>query len=465
MSQEFANLCTDASSQPQDLNLRIRVAQTGNEWNRKSSVLTPQKIDAISKSRKRLADGTAITLNTLKPLQLTTAQLELRSDSALEALSTPQLPVNFVARHRLYDKLSADHYSLIQLNSPAGYGKSSLIAGWLKENHHVGAWLRLAENDNNPHQFWKRLTQTLNYLLPGSGTSSLQMLSSTLPPTIQAILPTLCRDLHRIAGNLLMDAPAVLVIDNYQEITSPIIHSRLLDLINQLPIQLQIVILNRGESPFADSQLKAGSLKLSYKDLAFTTEETSEYFKKSTARPSTLSNAIEIAEYVEGWVAGLQLIASKIDKQPHELNEILFLKNRKPLVSNLMVETFTSAHPTLQVFMLCTSLLSKFTPDLCDCMFSGELQSMMFGENLHNVSADSWEFRNSHEMIEHLEKSGQFITRCDSDNEWRRYHPMFAEMLRAELRQRNQELEMILRDRSQLWYLRQEGLSNKKLLR
>ena len=110
-------------------------------------------------------------------------------------------------------------------------------------------------------------------------------------------------------------------------------------------------------------------------------------------------------------------------------------------------------------------MLSKFTPDLCDCMFSGELQSMMFGGNLHAASADSWEFRNSHEMIEHLEKSGQFITRCDSGNEWRRYHPMFAEMLRAELRQRNQELEMILRDRSQLWYLRQEGLSNKKLLR
>lgn len=71
-------------------------------------------------------------------------------------LHPPPLRLNLTLRPRLYKLLDdglADHHQLLLICAPAGYGKTTLVAGWLATVASPAAWLSLEEADADPVQF------------------------------------------------------------------------------------------------------------------------------------------------------------------------------------------------------------------------------------------------------------------------------------------------------------------------
>ena len=77
----------------------------------------------------------------------------------------PKLREDLVTRTRLVNKLNkASGKKLICINAPAGYGKSTLIAEWIKQINKCVAWIQLDKNDNDLGQFLSYFVLSLKQL-------------------------------------------------------------------------------------------------------------------------------------------------------------------------------------------------------------------------------------------------------------------------------------------------------------
>lgn len=484
MSQEFASLIhnTPASSPPVSMRFPPPVGKEQAAFTGVSQE-GEYPFDAGTLARRRLVDnGTA--QKSAKPSPFILERRSQEQGKQLPKLLAPiELRMNHVSRHRLLEKLRVD-CALTEIVAPAGYGKSTLVAEWLMQSKRPYAWLALEQSDNSPIIFGKHLLQALGQLFSGMGYHFFSSIAYTTPRALQRSILAIWDELSVLCNLQKTLEPVVLVIDNYHMIQDSRIHACFSEILRQLPSFLRVVLISRSAPPLNQECLQNLSCAtVNCSDLAFTSQETAELLKKSVGRLRSSVNTWEISELLVGWVAGLHLVLEQCEGHKNSVEELLFLKNSNLAASHFMIETFYSAHPTVQLFMLCTSMLNQFTPDLCDSLFEGALHSMIFEDegqaeitkegtaNSVAIQEDYLEefpcgtscgsnqpkLKNSKEIIEHLEKSGQFIMQCSSRKGWYQYHPLFARMLRSELQKHYQKLELVLRDRSQIWYLRQDG--------
>lgn len=464
MSQEFASMihATPASSHPVNLRVPPSVSKDPTPF----PVLRQEveyPLDGAKSMRRRLADGS-------------TPQKSIKQTPTFP---TPvELHANHVPRPRLLEKLSVE-CSLTRIVAPAGYGKSTVVAEWLNQTKRPHVWLVLESSDNSPIHFGKHFLQALSQLFAGLGFHFFSTMAYTTPRTLLRSVITLWEELGVLIDRQKMAEPAVLVIDNYQMLQDARIHGCVSEILRNLPPYLRVILISRSE-PLLDKEClqTLSHTTLGSRELAFNREETTELLKKSVGHSQNSFNATEINELLLGWVAGLHLLVKQSEGHKNSVEELLFLKNSDLVTSHLMIETFYSAQPTLQLFMLCTSLFSYFTADLCESLFAGDLHSLIFGDEViseegaesHSLPSvlemteqrdappnQSSPYGSAQAIIEHLEKSGQFIMRCPGRKGWYQYHPLFARMLRMELQRQYPSLELMLRDRSQIWYLRNEG--------
>jgi len=73
---------------------------------------------------------------------------KLDSDITLSRIRPPELPANFLSRRHLFELIDdrAPGYTLVV--APAGYGKTSLIAEWVKQSKKKVVWYTMSESDN-----------------------------------------------------------------------------------------------------------------------------------------------------------------------------------------------------------------------------------------------------------------------------------------------------------------------------
>ena len=89
-------------------------------------------------------------------------------------LHAPRIPSDLVRRGRLYELLARNPdrpFTLV--SAPAGYGKSTLVARWLRTAGVAGTWFSVEESDNDVRQF-------LTYLIAGVRNLSRNACRTTL---------------------------------------------------------------------------------------------------------------------------------------------------------------------------------------------------------------------------------------------------------------------------------------------
>src|SRR5512136_3471353 len=125
---------------------------------------------------------------------------KISSDSPPEVLDNSQLPLeqkesllrtklfippnrsSQVPRPRLLEQLNGGlDKALILVSAPAGYGKTSLVSGWLRGLPTASAWLSLDEGDNDPARFLQYFCTAIQQIAPTPGLDVLNLLQAVEP--------------------------------------------------------------------------------------------------------------------------------------------------------------------------------------------------------------------------------------------------------------------------------------------
>lgn len=365
-------------------------------------------------------------------------------------LHAPPLRPDIVLRVHLIDRLDEDlchglgfSRKLTLISAPAGFGKTTLISAWIAGCEQPTAWLSLDEEDSDPARFLTYLIAAMQTIVPQVGEALLGTLQSPQPPPAEVILTTLVNDLITIPDNL------VLVLDDYHMIDAPQVDEALTFLIDHLPPQMHLVIATREDPPLPLARLRArGQLtELRADDLRFTLDETVEFLCRVMGLTLSTEDVAALEARTEGWIAGLQLAAlalqgtRSVQGREDTTNFIQSFSGSHRYVMDYLVEEVLHQQPEhVQIFLLRTSILDRLCGSLCDAV-------LLDGSDA------------GHATLEYLEQANLFLVPLDNERRWYRYHHLFAELLRQQLRQsanissRNAGIDAAgLHLRASVWY-------------
>jgi LuxR family maltose regulon positive regulatory protein len=172
-------------------------------------------------------------------------------------LNVPGVRPDLVPRPRLAQRLDEGRgRGLVLACAPAGYGKTVLLAEWVRRGRHRVAWLSLDAGDNDPARFWRHAVAALDRARPGISERIGPLLGPPPPPSFEPLVTAL---INEVAAQPDADADGalLLVLDDYHVISSPLVHESLGFLLEHRPPGLQLALTSRSDPPLALARLRA----------------------------------------------------------------------------------------------------------------------------------------------------------------------------------------------------------------
>ena len=188
-------------------------------------------------------------------------------------------------------------------------------------------------------------------------------------------------------------------------------------LLEKLPQHVHAILATRRDLPLRLHKLRlAGELaEIRAADLRFTERETHQFLKASGIALSEAGVA-RLHERAEGWAAGLRLAAMSLASSPDPERFVAeFSGSSRTVAEYLLAEMLECQPPGVQQLLLRTALLDRV---------NGELADLLTGHP------------GSERILLDLEDANAFVVSLDPARTWFRYHHLFADLLRLELRRR-----------------------------
>ena len=168
-------------------------------------------------------------------------------------------------------------------------------------------------------------------------------------------------------------------------------------------------------------------------DLRFSERETRELLDASGIALSAAGAAL-LHQRTEGWAAGLRLAAMSLAGHPDPERFVTeFSGSERTVAEYLLAEMLERQPPDVQDLLLRTSLLNRV---------NGELADLLTGRP------------GSERILLDLEDANAFVESLDPERAWFRYHHLFADFLRLELRRTLPEEVPELHRRAADWLFR-----------
>ena len=339
-------------------------------------------------------------------------------------LRPPALSEGLLERGYLVDRLaSAHHARVVTLVAPAGYGKTTLMAHWMRSTSRPAAWLTLDFNDNDPVMLLSRLWAAFTHagmVVPDDAAGPRG--SST--PAIEGI-PRLARALHLSAER------GLLFLDHLESLRSRASWDVIAALIHRLDGVVQVVLASRSEPniPLGAIRAERFLVELTAPDLAFNENEASQVLDHMGVEHHDLA---EIMANTEGWPVGVYLTALALERGSSDSAPIQAVRGDDLYVADYVHQAVLGRmSEAKRSFLMRTSILDRLSGPLCDTVL---------------------ETTGSERLLESLEKSNLLIVRLDRTKEWHRYHHMFQHALQAELRLREPDVVIGLHERAAEWF-------------
>jgi LuxR family transcriptional regulator, maltose regulon positive regulatory protein len=315
------------------------------------------------------------------------------------------------------------------LSAPAGSGKTSLLRAWAGRpgQSHRLAVVQVQRDQQDAQQFWLAL---LSAVRQASGTTG-----GAEPPAAtpdfngQAMVDRVLSELEEHRGGV------VLVIDDLHELRSPDAVAQLTRLLTSLPPNAHAILATRRDLRLGLHRLRlAGELaEIRAEDLRFSERETRELLEASGIALSGAGAAL-LHQRTEGWAAGLRLAAISLAGHPDPERFVAEFSGSDRTVAEYLVAEMLERQPgdVLQL-LLRTSLLDRV---------NGELADLLTGRP------------GSERILLELEDANAFVVSLDPGRTWFRYHHLFADLLRLELRRTMPEQVPVLHRRAAEWFVR-----------
>ena len=329
-------------------------------------------------------------------------------------LHLPRPQPGLISRPRLAEALGDGLAgALILVSAPAGFGKTALLADWIRRDGQAAAWLSLDAGDNDPVRFWRHVAAALDRLLPGISAQVGPLLGPPAPPSFDGLVTALVNELANRPG----EDEVLLVLDDYHLVGSRLVHASLDFLLEHLPPGLHLVLATRADPPLPLARLRArGQLtELRAADLRFTADEAAALLRQATGTDLAAVSVTALTARTEGWAAGLQLAGLSLRGQQDAAGFVAaFSGSHRYVLDYLAGEVLEHQPDHVRAFLLETSVLDRLSGELCDAV-TGRTDSQA--------------------MLETIERAGLFLAPLDEVRGWWRYHQLFADLLRARLRQ------------------------------
>jgi len=310
-----------------------------------------------------------------------------------------------VARPRLFGRLGAQARVSV-VSAPPGSGKTVLLRSWISWAGlaDCAAWVPAGRGERDPQQFWLSLLAALRQTGPGSAL----VREVTAAPDLDGWVIT-----ERLLADLApLDEALWLVVDDVHELGGDAL-AQLELLIMRAPPELRFVLAARHDVRLGLHRLRLeGELaEVREPDLRFTLAEARELFE---AAGVDLPEVAPLVERTEGWAAGLRLAALALAGHPDPGRLAAeFSGAERTVAEYLLAEVLDRQTEQVRRLLLRTSVLERV---------NGELAALLTGDS------------GGERVLQDLEAANAFVVALDAGRSWFRYHHLFADLLRLELR-------------------------------
>src|SRR5215468_5959698 len=297
--------------------------------------------------------------------------------SATGAPVAPAVGGGIVTRRALLDILgNAGRVTVV--SAPPGSGKTLLLRSWIAEPgvaEHA-AWVAVQPEERDPERFWVSVADALR----GTAVGSALVRPLTAAPDLDgwAVVERLLADL----GSL--EERVWLVVDDVHVLSSA-----------EALRQLELLVLRA--SP----------------ELRFSLEEARALLEAAGVGLADEAVALLYGR-TEGWAAGLRLAALSLAGHPDpDRFAAEFCGSERTVAEYLLAEVLERQSEQVRRLLLRTSVAERV---------SGELADLLTGAS------------GGERVLQELEEANAFVVSLDARRSWFRYHQMFADLLRLELR-------------------------------
>ena len=315
--------------------------------------------------------------------------------------------------------------SLAAVSAPAGYGKTTLMVEWARQDPRPSAWVSLDRVDNDPLSLLGLVATALDAVNPVDPV----LVSDLASPGVSVM----GRVVPRLAAWMLTTEPFLLLLDDLHEIDDQECRDVLTLLVDHLPPGFTVAAASRAEVwlGLARRRTHGQLLEIGASQLAFDSPQAAQLLGAAgvTLAPDVVD---EFRQRTEGWPAGLYLGALAL-RDAHDRSKALemFAGDDRFVADYLRSEILDRAQRDVRLFLTRTAVLDEMCGSLCDATLGS------------TGSAD---------MLASIEQSNLFLVPLDRRREWYRYHGLFRDLLRADLMRADPDLVPELHRRASGWY-------------
>jgi len=282
------------------------------------------------------------------------ASAPVRQKRNLPAKVTRPLLARYHSRLRVFDLMDRCwEYPVIWVTGPAGSGKTTLVASYLKERRIRSVWYQVDESDADPATFFYYMRHAAKIIAPRR-----RACLPLLKPEYQMVLPHFSlRYFEQLFER--MPEHSVIVLDNYQDVPDPSsFHSVIRQGLSTVPRGLHMVIISRNEPPSEMARLEANRqmATIGWNDLRLSPEETEGLVGLLVHEPLSHEKIEEFHNLAGGWAAGVVLMVQKARSEG--LEPFAFSRKHPELIFDYFVsEVFDRMGPENREFLLKTAYL------------------------------------------------------------------------------------------------------------
>lgn len=337
----------------------------------------------------------------------------------------PPLGPGLVARERLVARLAdAGDVPLALVVAPAGYGKTTVLAEWAEQDGRPFAWIALDRGDDDAASLVASVALALDEIEPVGGDVF------AAPPSAGSGLSDLM--LRRLGRSVAARRrPFVLVLDDVHHLAAPASIAVIEAIIDHLPPGSQLALASRTEPSLPVGRLRVHRrvVELRPRDLAMTGAEAALLLNGLGLRAAHVDLLVR---RTEGWPAGLELARLSLQDQPDRARALARFAGDDRLVADYVRDELLAGLPRERLrFLMRTSVLDDLSGPLCDAVLARQ---------------------GSGGTLRELARSNLMLVPLDRADGRYRYHGLFAQMLRAELRRLEPEYEAEVHRRASTWH-------------